>query len=460
MSPTVTSAHIAPNTLNSYNITGLVPNTTYQLKVNAFDAVDTSDGNNNLVSATTPNVTGATFNGWSDVVSLGSVFTDIGTIDTALGTSGANRLDQNLGAVSGFDNTNVNTGTNIITSNTTFSTGTRVTYNSDVTATGGLTNGGTYYVINISSTTMKLATTAANAAAGTPIPLTSTGSGNMTLMPTSVAKLGWETFTFTPGGAATSYNIYRDTSAGFGSATLVGTSVTNSFSDWSVSNQTTYYYKIKPVISATEVDPTVVGDSVIQVYVPPQNMSLLHRWMVNREACTVLLGLAWPAAVNRNTNYSCAYTWGGAGGSAYGANSPYDKTKWDLGYSMVVDRWQNGCKMKSYGSAAPAGGATNDVYLKTGAGTTANSASAVCYIKDSIGGWMPETGNLTAASRALIRTNYPGYAPTGTFQTHAYAGCQMRTYPGVIDGNGNTALRMMRLHEATLARAVQGVNVN
>ncbi len=460
----ITSAHIAPTSLTSYNITGLTPGTTYQLQVNAYDSIDKSDGNVNTVSITTPNVTAATFNGWSDVVALGPVYTDIGAVDTAYGNAGANRWDENLGAVAGFTNTSVNTGTNQITSNTVFATGVQVTFNTDGTAPGGLTNTNNYWVIKVNSTTMQLASSAANAAAGTAIALSTTGSGNMTLMPTAVVKLGWELFTFTPSGSATSYNIYRDTSASFTTSTLVGNSTTQSFSDWTPTSQTTYYYKIKPVVTGVEVDPTVVTDSLIQVYVPPTNMSLLHRWIVNREACTTLLGFTFSTGVSRSTNYSCAYVWGGSGASAYGASSGYDQTKWDLGYSLIVDRWQNGCKMSAvaaaYGSAAPSAGSNNQVYLKTAAGTTTTGSLAGCYIKDVTSGWTVESGGITNTSRSLIRTNYPGYTSTPVMQSQAYTTCQQRSYAGVIDGNGNTKLRMLRMHETVLARAVQGVNIN
>jgi hypothetical protein len=457
---TLTSAHLAPTSLTSYNITGLAANTTYTLQVNAYDSNDNSDGNVATVSITTPNVTGATFNGWSDVVALGNVYTDIGTVDTASGNTGANRWEQNLGSVAGFNNTAINTTNGQITANTTFVTGTSVKFNTDGSAPTGLTIGTTYYVININATTMELASTSANAFASTPIIPSTIGSGNMTLMPNAVVKLGWELFTFTPSGSATTYNIYRDTSPGFGTAILIGSSSTVSYSDWTPASQTTYYYKIKPVISGVEVNPTVVTDSIIQVYVPPANMALLHRWIVNREACTTLIGLTFPSGVNRNTNYSCSYAWGGSGSSLYGVNSVNDKTKWDLGYSLVVDRWQSGCKMKTYGSAVPSGGSTNDVYLKTGGGSSSFSSLGSCYIKDSVGGWTTETGTLTNASRGLIRTNYPGYSSTGAYQSQTYTSCQQRSYTGVADGNGNTALRLMRLHEAVLARAVQGVNVN
>ena len=71
---------IAPTSIGSYNIQSLTPGATYTFKINAFDNYSVSDGNNNSVSITTPNVQGATFNGWRDVVATGPVSTNITTI--------------------------------------------------------------------------------------------------------------------------------------------------------------------------------------------------------------------------------------------------------------------------------------------------------------------------------------------------------------------------------------------
>ncbi|MCX5734321.1 MAG: LEPR-XLL domain-containing protein, partial [candidate division NC10 bacterium] len=56
------------------------------------------------------------------------------------------------------------------------------------TAIGGLTDGTTYYVIVVDATTVKLATTAANAKAGTVINLTAVGSGTQSLTTEAAAK--------------------------------------------------------------------------------------------------------------------------------------------------------------------------------------------------------------------------------------------------------------------------------
>jgi len=91
-----------------------------------------------------------------------------------------------LPAISGaltFTTGNVNTGTDVITlsSTTNFPTGTPVVITSTTTVPAPLVSDSVYYVINASGTTIKLATTAANATAGTAIDITSTGTGTHTI---------------------------------------------------------------------------------------------------------------------------------------------------------------------------------------------------------------------------------------------------------------------------------------
>ncbi len=75
-----------------------------------------------------------------------------------------------------FATGDVNTTTDVITVDENISTGTLLIFlNSD--PPGGLTTGTTYYAINVSSTTIKVASSAVNAAAETAITLTDVGSG-------------------------------------------------------------------------------------------------------------------------------------------------------------------------------------------------------------------------------------------------------------------------------------------
>lgn len=84
----------------------------------------------------------------------------------------------------------VDTGTEQITleSNTALYTGDSTFYDTSAGAIGGLTDATTYYVIRVSATVVKLATTEANALAGTAINLTSAGSGTQVLRQTYTTR--------------------------------------------------------------------------------------------------------------------------------------------------------------------------------------------------------------------------------------------------------------------------------
>lgn len=102
-----------------------------------------------------------------------------GRVPLAAGTSVVNW------AISGVD-----TALDQITvpSNDSLYTGQAIVYTSSATAIGGLTSGNTYYVIRVSASVVKLATTRALAIAGTPINLTTVGSGTQNLVQTGTAR--------------------------------------------------------------------------------------------------------------------------------------------------------------------------------------------------------------------------------------------------------------------------------
>jgi hypothetical protein len=85
-------------------------------------------------------------------------------------------------AVEYVDPTAVNTGTDVITVATDYATGTALVARSFGTLPAPLVNGTTYYAIRLSATTIKLATSAANASLGTAIDLTTAGTGDFTLV--------------------------------------------------------------------------------------------------------------------------------------------------------------------------------------------------------------------------------------------------------------------------------------
>lgn len=85
----------------------------------------------------------------------------------------------------------VTIATDLITvgsNNTKWVTGMPVVLTTSGSAPGGLTAGSTYYVIRASATTIKLASSLANAQNGTGIDITSQGSGNHTITATLTAR--------------------------------------------------------------------------------------------------------------------------------------------------------------------------------------------------------------------------------------------------------------------------------
>lgn len=449
---TVVSPQIFHTSSNSYAVSGLDPSQSYQFKINAFDSISTSDGNNNWVTINTPSTTGATFNGWADLVSTGSVFTDVSTVDDAKGLTGVNRVDRNLNPVTGFSAADIDTAANTVTFsnyyslNNIFPTGEKFKVYSTGSLPAPLSNGDTVYLIQSSASVYRFATSYANALAGTGIDLTTAGSGNSTLQPTARVKVSWVPFTIAPSGTPASHNIYRSNTSGSG-FTLIGNTTGAYFTDYEVSDQATYYYKVFPVIASVEVPTATSSDQEIKVYVPPQNMIFAHRWIINRETCINMMGIN-PSNINRSDNYSCSYTWGqGFAPSILAAQ----KSKWDMGYGIISDRWKRGCKVTTTGpmeswqsNVAPAGEIYN--YGDTGYAHTSQ------YCLQGTG-----SGSNTEAP-ASARTNYPGYSPanmTNVSQTQTYAICQGISIAGVSDGNGHNKLRLPRKHETLALRAYQ-----
>jgi fibronectin type 3 domain-containing protein len=129
---------------------------------------------------------------------------------------------------------------------------------------------------------------------------------------------------------ATSYAVYRGTTAGGEAATAAGTSTTNSFTDTGVSNGTTYFYKV----TATNAAGTSPASAEVHA-TPSATASILLSQ--NRPATASSLenaGLAASNAVDGNT----ATRW----------SSSFSDPQWlqvDLGaphtVSRVVLNWQN-----------------------------------------------------------------------------------------------------------------------
>jgi hypothetical protein len=109
------------------------------------------------------------------------------SVAQGLTVKGASRLASTVNFSSTYYNSTgtvsaVTTGTDSLTiNNHPFNTGERVFISSTAAVPGGLTAGVEYFVIDVDTNTIKLAATAADAAANTAIDITTTGSGTITV---------------------------------------------------------------------------------------------------------------------------------------------------------------------------------------------------------------------------------------------------------------------------------------
>ena len=153
---------------------------------------------------------------------------------------------------------------------------------------------------------------------------------------TPFVSLSWDPMIMS-GSDILHYNIYRadgENLEDFDFANPIATttdSTVTTFTDTSVADQTMYWYIVAPVDATSTPTyslPIEDEDRIVRVVVPPTNMVLAHKWMINREACEKM-GLT----ADRRDDYACPYF--GPGDTS----SSYYKHHRDL----AIDRFEAGC---------------------------------------------------------------------------------------------------------------------
>jgi len=143
--------------------------------------------------------------------------------------------------------------------------------------------------------------------------------------------LSWADMTPTQAYPIDSYNIYRKLPEAeeFDITTPLATGVssaTKTYTDSSVEMGQRYIYQVLPVISG---GVSLVDDNYasVEVFVPPQNRSFIHRRIANKHIC-----LAMGKALNKDEFNNCSYL-----GPAKDEND-----KFDIGNHLLYDRYELG----------------------------------------------------------------------------------------------------------------------
>ncbi len=270
--------------------------------------------------------------------------------------------------------------------------------------------------------------------------------------------LSWdEAAQVSPSGPIEGYNIYRATTPGgqdYNSplnGTLIGAAV-REFTDAAVVGGATYYYTIAPVVAGAPIqmqNDLNSTDREVTIITPPANMVLLHRWAANREMCEEMMRTGNQATdsgpVQRNNHYRC-FVKNGAAGMING--------HFDLGYSMFVDAYGQGCNYDEYDTAET----SPDGRISASEGTIFYSRkSGYCSYSEG----RPEqkqwrtamvlTGGTSPAVLNKIASNEPGLPPlVNLSQSGAAMLCGAQT---ISVGGQSLAKRLIRRKEQILVSA-------
>ncbi|MBL6990459.1 MAG: hypothetical protein ISR65_11800 [Bacteriovoracaceae bacterium] len=130
-----------------------------------------------------------------------------------------------------------------------------------------------------------------------------------------------------------------------------------------------FWYQVRPVLNDHITGTGEYKLSSLRVVVPPTNKALVHRWIVNQDICGRMQKEIQPFL-----HYQCDYI-------GPGNTETVDSTIYDLGYDIIVDRFESGC---NYDDSTVCGGfgciGLNTPTLNAPEGSIYyNRANGTCY---------------------------------------------------------------------------------
>jgi hypothetical protein len=325
----------APSNATSATISGLAPNTTYQIGARTYASMSPFyDNNNSVINCSTASAT-VRFSGWMDVMALGP------KINGLTGQPIRERITEALPAGGAIDSVYTLPYPQEYPSGTSSDSSTQgmirlqwadvelpgIGFLSDFSfdANGEpLNNGNGYNIYRMSWTASHDSVRPTVTSSGWGAPLNG-------LVPISPRLGGEGNF-----GEFVDYTVDRSSLA---------------------ANETRiYWYKIEAVMNNLPVSyGSLVGDEVIKVILPGNNGALVHRWIVNRDICKSM-----DKNPDRSNNYTCSFT------GLASVNNRYDIEK-----HLIYDRFPLGCNF-TRGTASNKCSSGNASFEGTGANGTTN----------------------------------------------------------------------------------------
>lgn len=223
---------------------------------------------------------------------------------------------------------------------------------------------------------------------------------------TGQVTLEWEDFTVFGSGVLSGFNIYRRLSGEVFdydspiNKTMVGVStrkyVDNAENSWYAPvPKTVYYYDVRPIVNGipTGVSEDYQNFNIVRLLVPPNNMSFVHQWIVNKSICSLMNS----TSIDPDNNFRCIYF-------GPGSSDVVSEDYYDIGQDYLVDRFEGGC---NFTRAPVCGTPTGDCVSNQNPGTASitgplnsifyDRSTGTCFRNtDGVSNWTALDGGATS----------------------------------------------------------------
>jgi hypothetical protein len=158
-----------------------------------------------------------------------------------------------------------------------------------------------------------------------------------------------------------------------------------------------YYYRVVPLDNTTNILPIFPADTQakLRVIAPPDNMSFVPRFLVNKDICTQMHS----ESIDSSENNRCRYR-------GPGEKEVDEQFYYDIGYDLLVDRYEAGCDYNALSDTNQCSGGrclgTDNPTLSVDGMIHYNRSTGVCRFRNSDG----NTENLDKVTAGKFSTYF------------------------------------------------------